>query len=347
MNLENLVRKNIAALQPYSSARDEFKGAAEIYLDANENSLGSPVNIDLSRYPDPLQWNLKIQIGKVVGIEPEKIFLGNGSDEAIDLLYRIFCEPGGKDRAIILPPTYGMYKVSAAINDVAIEEIPLTSEFQLPPDLNEKIGSHSAKLLFICSPNNPTGNAFPLWQIEELLQIFNGIVVVDEAYQDFSSEESAISLIDKYANLVVMRTFSKAWGLAAARLGLAFSNPEIISYFNKVKPPYNINQLSINIGTEALNNLERMKDKVAVLIQERAILAEKLSQIPFVEKIYPSDANFILIKVDQASLRYLQLLEKGIIVRNRSKEIHCENCLRITVGTPSENLKLIEVLENL
>jgi len=342
MNLDVLVRKNIRQLTPYSSARSEFKGAAEIFLDANEN----PFETGLNRYPDPLQWKLKERVSALKGVPVEQIFLGNGSDEAIDLVVRIFCEPR-VDHIITLPPTYGMYQVSADIADVAVVGIPLTADFQ--PDVEAILAAANpqSKILFICTPNNPTGNNVDLETIQTLAQRFPGIVVVDEAYTDFSDQPSCLTLLSDLPNLVVFQTFSKAWGLAGLRLGMAFASKEIIGLFNKVKPPYNLNQLTQQAALKILTEDVAKKDEmVQTLLQERAQLILALQNLPFVEKIYPSDANFILVKVDNAVAWYQFLVEKGIIVRSRANVRLIEGSLRITVGRPDENAALINALSN-
>lgn len=346
MNLKNLVRENIKRLTPYSSARKEFSGAAQIFLDANENSFGSPLETNYNRYPDPLQWKVKEKIATKNGVKPTEIFIGNGSDEAIDLLFRIFCEPQ-KDNILICPPTYGMYEVSADINDVGIKRANLTPDFRLD---TEKIGEtidESTKLLFICSPNNPTGNCFPREEILKLAKNFAGIVVVDEAYIHFSQEKSLLTEINNFPNLVVLQTFSKAWGLAGLRVGLAFASEEIIKLFNKVKPPYNISEIAQNAILEAFKNSEKVEKTIAEIISEREKLIEKLEKISLVQKIYPTDANFVLVKMTDANAIYRYLLDEKIVVRNRNNVELCEGCLRITVGTAEENESLLEALGKL
>ncbi len=340
--MQHLVRKNILQLAPYSSARHEFEGEADVFLDANEN----PYNTGFNRYPDPLQHEVKEALGQIKGVAAENIFLGNGSDEAIDLLIRIFCEPR-EDHILILPPTYGMYKVSASISDVAIKTVALTPDFQ--PDVEAVLAASDAhsKLLFLCSPNNPTGNSFELVRIEQLLANFKGIVVVDEAYIDFSAQASCTALLDKYPNLVVMQTFSKAWGLAGIRLGIAYASKEIIALFNKVKPPYNVNVLSQQAALKALKNHKAQQTQVQNILSERAKLVEALANFPFVQKIYPTDANFILVKMDDPNMLYHYLVSQKIIVRNRSTVLLCEGCLRITVGTTEENTRLLDALHRL
>lgn len=338
--IENLVRSNIKSLKPYSSARSEYKGQASVFLDANEN----PFETGLNRYPDPLQWKLKEKISELKGVPKEHIFLGNGSDEVIDLLIRIFCEPRA-DHIIALPPTYGMYQVSADIADVKVLKIPLLQGFQ--PDVTtilEAAGAHS-KLLFLCSPNNPTGNSFDKEAISTLLKNFPGIVVIDEAYIDFSAQASCTDLLKQHPNLVVMQTFSKAWGLAGIRLGMGFASEEIVAYFNKVKPPYNINQLSQQAALDALERVQQKEEWVKKLLEERAKLTKEIASLSFVQLIYPSDANFILVKMDDPIVIYNYLVQQKIIVRNRSTVLLCVGCLRITIGTANENQQLLEILK--
>jgi len=343
-NLDNLVRDNIKNLQPYSSARTEYSGEASIFLDANENSYGSPLDENYNRYPDPLQWKLKQDLSKIKGIPAQNIFIGNGSDEVIDLAFRIFCEPG-KSNIITCPPTYGMYKVCANINDVRVKEINLTEDFQLDVErILESIDSNT-RLLFTCSPNNPTGNNMNRMDIELLINNFPGIVIIDEAYINYSKQKTFLQELTEYENLIVMQTLSKAWGLAALRLGLAFASGKIIELFNKVKPPYNINLSSQQLGIKALSGIEKVNANIKNTVEQRTFLQKELSQFNFIQKIYPSDANFLLIKTDDADKIYKYLSGKEIIVRNRSKEPLCENCIRITVGTPEENESLIEALK--
>ncbi len=339
MNIETLVRPNIKALSPYSSARSEFKGKAEIFIDANEN----PFETGLNRYPDPLQWKLKEQISKIKKIPVENIFLGNGSDEVIDLLIRIFCEPR-VDHILSLPPTYGMYRVSAGIADVAIKGVLLTENYQ--PRVAETIEAVNeyTKILFLCSPNNPTANDMDPNLVEALLEQFPGIVVIDEAYIDFSQQKSFIHHIERYPKLIVMQTFSKAWGLAGIRLGMAFASTEIIHYFNKVKPPYNINQLTQSTALEALQDTAKQSEWVDTLLRERDHVSKALTAYTFVRKVYPSNANFIMAKVDEPKDLYQFLVKRGIIVRDRSNVPLCEGCLRFTVGRPEENQQLLAAL---
>jgi len=342
MELQQLVRRNIWDLKAYSSARNEFKGEASVFLDANENPLSSNYN----RYPDPLQWNLKDKISKIKGINPDKIFLGNGSDEPIDLVIRIFCEPR-VDNIVAIDPTYGMYVVCADINDVEYRKVLLNHDFTLDADkLLSKVDERT-KMIFLCSPNNPTGNLLNRTEIEKILNVFQGIVILDEAYIDFAPGQSWLPLLDKYPNLIILQTFSKAWGLAAVRLGMAFASKEIISLFNKVKYPYNINKLTQEFVENALGNEGEKEEWVKTLLQGRQFLEKELSQFSFVEKVYPTDANFILIKVPDANMLYNQLAANGVIVRNRNSISLCAGCLRITVGTDKENKILMEELRAL
>jgi histidinol-phosphate aminotransferase len=343
-DLDNLVRENIKNLRPYSSARTEYSGEASVFLDANENSYGSPLEKNYNRYPDPLQWELKDALSKIKGIPSHNIFIGNGSDEVIDLAYRIFCEPG-KDNVIICPPTYGMYKVCGSINNVEIKEVNLTKEFQLDIEAILDTANSNTRLLFICSPNNPTGNNMNRIDIEMLLNNFSGIVIIDEAYINYSKQKTFLQELTEYENLIVMQTLSKAWGLAALRLGLAFASEKIIDLFNKVKPPYNINRASQELGLAALANVEEVNINIKKTVEERNKLQQQLSQFDFIKIIYSSDANFILVKTIDADNLYKYLSQQKIIVRNRSKEPLCDNCIRITVGTPQENEILIEALK--
>lgn len=341
MNLEKLVRKNIWSLKPYSSARDEFKGEADVYLDANE----SPFNNGLNRYPDPYQWKVKEQLSKIKNVSVKNILLGNGSDEVIDLLYRTFCNPA-LDNVIICPPTYGMYEVSANINDVLVKKVNLTSDFQLNISAILNAIDDKTKLIFICSPNNPTANSINKNDVLTLIEKFQGIVVVDEAYIDFSTEKSFIEYLNSYSNIVVLQTLSKAWGLAAIRLGILIAHQEIIQIMNKVKPPYNVNLLTQKVALEALSKVQHKEQWVKEILQERKKLEHQLSEINCVKHIYSSDANFILVKVSDAKAIYNYLVEHKIIVRDRSSVALCENCLRITVGTKIENEKLINSLKS-
>ncbi|TAE41858.1 MAG: histidinol-phosphate transaminase [Sphingobacteriales bacterium] len=342
-NINTIIRPNIKNLKPYSSARDEFKGEASVYLDANENAFGSPLATNYNRYPDPLQFALKTKLSHIKGVPPRNIFLGNGSDEAIDILFRSFCNPG-IDNVIIVPPTYGMYEVSANINDVQLKKVNLTTDYQLNLDgIAEAIDAHT-KLIFICSPNNPTGNSINREDIETLLANFNGLVVVDEAYINYSRQKSFIQELTEYANLVVLQTLSKAWGLAGLRIGMAFASEEIIEVFNRVKPPYNINQASQQLALDALQNVSQINNWIKEILSERDKLVLALKSMAFVLDIYPSDANFILVKTTDANAIYNFLVAKGIIVRNRNKIELCEGCIRITVGTPQENESLLNTL---
>lgn len=346
MEVENLVRKNILGLKPYSSARDEFKGEAKVFLDANENPFGSPLDKNYNRYPDPLQLKLKQKISSIKGIPTQHIFLGNGSDEPIDLLFRVFCEPG-VDNVIVCPPTYGMYSVAADINNVELVKVNLTSDFQLDvPAIMDKINEHT-KMLFICSPNNPSGNSMHYDDIEFLLNNFLGIVVVDEAYINYSKQRSLIRELTEYENLVILQTFSKAWGLAGLRLGMAFSTSVIIDLMNKVKPPYNINDATAGLALEALDKIDQINLQIKETVEERQRLSKALEQIEQVEKVYPSDANFILVKFKNADDLYAKLLQNGIVVRSRTKVEQCEGCLRITVGTKEENTLLIDAIRQI
>lgn len=343
-DLNNLLRENIKKLVPYSSARDEFKGEASIYLDANENSLGSPLRKWYNRYPDPLQIKVKEKLGEIKGVPVENIFLGNGSDECIDVLIRAFCDPG-KDNIIICPPTYGMYEVSANINDVAIKKVPLTPAFQLDlPAIEEAVDDYT-KMIFICSPNNPTGNSLDRGDIEVLLNNYFGLVVIDEAYINFSRFRSFTQELNDYPNLVIMQTLSKAWGLAALRVGIGFASTEIIKVMNKVKPPYNINQASQDLVLQALEEVGQVNDMIREIVAQRGELEKTLPALPVVQQVYPSDANFLLVRVTDAKAIYQYLLQEGIVVRDRSNVTLCEGCLRITVGTAGENEALIKSLK--
>ncbi|SUJ07996.1 Histidinol-phosphate aminotransferase [Sphingobacterium spiritivorum] len=340
-NLTDLLRDNIKNLVPYSSARDEFKGEASILIDANENAFGSPLEHNYNRYPDPLQHQVKDKLSHIKGVPAANMFLGNGSDEAIDILFRAFCRPG-VDNVILVPPTYGMYEVSANINDVAFQKVNLTKEYQLDLDGIQEAVNAQTKLIFICSPNNPTGNAINRKDIELILNNFHGIVVVDEAYINFSQTRSFTQELAEYPNLVVLQTLSKAWGLAALRLGMAFASKEIIEVFNKIKPPYNINQATQDIVMEALDQVDQVNAWIKETVAERELLVKELVKIRYVQYITPSDANFILVRMDDPRGLYTYLVQHGIIVRDRSKVELCEGCLRITVGTPEENKILLE-----
>lgn len=343
-DLEKLVRPNIWTLKPYSSARDEYAGhEATVMLDANESPYNPSLN--LNRYPDPLQRNLKEQVAALKGVKAEQTFLGNGSDEAIDLIYRVFCEPR-KDNVVAISPSYGMYEVCAHINDVEYRPVLLDEQFALHADALMKHCDVHTKVIFLCSPNNPTGNVLEREQIEKLLNAFTGIVVVDEAYSDFSSYRPFRLDLDLYPNLVVLNTFSKAFARAALRLGMAFAQPSIIQLFNKVKYPYNVNLLTQIYGAEALKQLSKIQREITEIKENRELLRDALSLLPYCQKVYPSDANFLLVKVTDANRLYQYLVNQGIIVRNRSTQPLCSNCLRITVGTRDENTKLLAALRN-
>ena len=344
-DLNSLIRPNIKSLKPYSSARSEFSGKASIFLDANENSFGSPLTKWYNRYPDPLQWDVKKGLSAIKNIEPEKMLLGNGSDECIDLLIRAFYEPR-QDNIIICPPTYGMYEVYAHINDVPVKEVPLTPVYQLDLETLEAAIDANTKLIFFCSPNNPTGNSLDREAIEMVLNNFDGLVVVDEAYINYSRQRSFVADLKDYPNLVVMQTFSKAWGLAALRLGMIFASTEIVNVLNNIKPPYNINQATQELALKALDNLEDVNTMIKETVQERSRLTEALSDLPLVEKVFPTDANFVLVKMTNATAIYHYLKGQGIIVRNRSNVLLCNDSLRITVGTPEQNKQLISAFKN-
>jgi len=345
-DLDRLIRDNIKKLKPYSSARSEFTGEAKIFLDANENSFGSPLTKWYNRYPDPLQWEVKKKISAIKNFPAENIVLGNGSDECIDLVVRAFCNPG-KDNIIICPPTYGMYEVYAHINDVELKEVPLQSNYQLDLEKIEAAIDENTKLIFFCSPNNPTGNSLIREDIEMVLNNFDGLIVVDEAYINFSRQRSLIPDLHDYPNLVIMQTLSKAWGLAALRLGMTFASKEITDVLNKIKPPYNINQATQELALKALDNLEDVNAMIVEIVKERENLAKRLLELPVVEKVFPSDANFLLVKTRDATGIYNDLKKKGIIVRNRTNVLLCEGALRITVGTANENNELIKALNDL
>ncbi len=338
--LSKLVRPNIWALEPYSCARDEFKGMdAHVFLDANENPYNDPIN----RYPDPLQEKLKERLAPLKGVRPSQIFLGNGSDEAIDLVYRIFCNPG-KDNVVAIAPTYGMYRVCADINDVEYRGVPLTEDWQLDTKAFLNACDARTKVIWLCSPNNPTGNDFPREAIHEVLTGFSGIVVVDEAYCDFSSQVPFRSLLDNYPNLIVLNTFSKAWASAAIRLGMAFASEEIIGLFNKVKYPYNVNLLTQEKALALLSDLGTIDAWLAQIRREREHVLPALAELPIVLKVFPTDANFVLVRVTDANRIYRYLIEKGIVVRNRTRVQLCRDCLRITIGTRQENNELLGAL---
>lgn len=339
MNIQQLLRDNIKSLKPYSTARDEFKGTADVYLDANENPYPSAYN----RYPDPLQKKLKERIGEIKNINASQIFLGNGSDEAIDLIIRALCEPG-KDSILITEPTYGMYSVCAGVNNISVKKVNLTVDFDLEIEAIHSNLDSTIKVIFLCSPNNPSGNLLSKDAIISLIDRFQGIVVVDEAYIDFASDPGFLPVLSQYPNLIVMQTLSKAWGLAGLRLGMAFASNEIIDVLNKIKYPYNINSITQQIVLEKLASVETKNDQVKEILKQRNKLIDELNGISVVLKIYPSDANFILVKMTQAKNIYEYLTSQSIIVRDRSSVTLCDNCLRITVGTEQENKKLIESL---
>ena len=339
--LEKLIRQNIKNLTPYSSARDEFKGEASVFLDANENSLGSPTLKWYNRYPDPMQWKVKEKLSAIKALSATKMLLGNGSDECIDLLYRAFCEPG-QDNVVIVPPTYGMYEVSANINNVEIRKAPLLDDYQLNLVHIEQLIDANTKIIWLCSPNNPTGNSLRREDVEMVLNNFEGLVVVDEAYINFSKQKSFCRSLDEYPNLVVMQTLSKAWGLAGLRLGMLFASDAIINVLNKIKPPYNIGQHTQDIVLQALDNHAQVNNMIHLIVDMRDALAAVFSDMPLVQNVYESDSNFLLVKILEAKKVYDFLLTKGIVTRDRSKVILCEDCLRITVGTEEENTKLVD-----
>lgn len=344
-DINNLVRENVKQLKPYSSARDEFEDfdtADMIFLDANENPFENGVN----RYPDPQQMSVKAILAKQKNIKTNQILLGNGSDEVLDLLFRAFCEPK-KDNVITLPPTYGMYSVLANINAIENKEILLSEDFQPQIEKIMEAVDSTTKIIFLCSPNNPTGNSFSDESVAYLLQNFKGLVVIDEAYIDFSKKESWINELDEYPNLVITQTLSKAYGLAGIRLGICYASAEVISVLNKIKPPYNVNELTQKRALERLGDTDKIKSEIESIITQREELLKVLLDIKFVDKIYSTEANFILVKVDDANKRYAELIGKGIVIRNRTTQPLCDNCLRLTVGTEQENMKLIEVLKQL
>ena len=345
MNIDTLVRNNVKKMSSYSSARDDFKKENEIkliYLDANE----SPFDNGINRYPDNKHDELKKVVSGIKNVNVNQVVFGNGTDEILDLIVRVFCNPS-EDKIITLPPTYGMYDVIAKTNGVENIEIPLKSDFSIDKNEILKLSSKKTKILFLCSPNNPTGNSFDTNDLTDLIKGFNGVVVVDEAYIDFSSKQSLISLIEDNNNLIITQTMSKAYGMAGIRLGMGFSNEKIINYLNKIKPPYNINILTERKALEELNKIDEIEKNISIVLDQRNLLVSCLEKLDFVEKIYKSDANFLLVKVDNADLRYNQLLENGIVVRNRSNQTLCQNCLRITIGTKNENTSLIKTLNEL
>lgn len=340
VDIDKIVRKNVRTLTSYSCARDEFPGSDGIFLDANENPFGS-----LNRYPDPYQKELKAAACRLKGVSEDTLFMGNGSDEIIDLTYRIFCNPGN-DKVLTFPPTYGMYEVSASVNDVEVVKIPLKDNFQINlKDTMPLLKNKNLKLIFICSPNNPTANCIDGTDIEYIISNFSGIVIIDEAYIDFCNKPSFIKMINRYSNLIVMQTLSKAWGLAAVRIGMAFSNPDIISYYNKIKPPYNISTVNQKAALEKLSKVEEYSYQVAEIVRERKRLSDFLEQLDTSVQVYPSEANFLLVKVKDANLIYKTLIDQGIIIRNRTKLV--QNCIRITVGTKKENDELINALKRI
>lgn len=340
MNIEKFVRPNIQRLKPYSSARDEFEGSGEIFLDANEN----PYNTGANRYPDPYQRKLKRSISGIKGVGTENIFLGNGSDEAIDLIFRVFCEPN-QDNIIISDPTYGMYQVSADIHNVEVIKVPLSVSFELSSEDTLNAVTPSSKVIFLCSPGNPTATDLSIVEVEKIIKGFNGIVVIDEAYIDFSDQSSFITRLSEFPNLIVLQTFSKAWGLAGLRLGLAYASEAIINYFNKVKAPYNINQLTQELALEAVNNKNQITNYVKTILSEREWLKQHLEELDNVIEILPSSTNFLMVRFKNSSEVFQYLLSKQVIIRDRSKALNCEHCLRVTVGKPEENKKLIEDLK--
>lgn len=343
-DIQKLTRKNVVEMKPYSSARDEFKDFDQemIFLDANENPFENGVN----RYPDPKQKKVKKALSELRNISENKIILGNGSDELLDLLFRAFCEPN-KDNIVTLPPTYGMYDVLANLNAVENRKIPLQDDFQPNVDAILKAIDSSTKIIFLCSPNNPTGNSFSEEKILNLVAQFKGLVLIDEAYIDFSDKESWLKKTDAFPNLLILQTLSKAYGLAGIRLGILYANPETIAVLDKIKPPYNINELTQQKALEKIQKYDEVKSEINSILKERSKVLKSLEQLYFVEKVFPSDANFLLLKVDDAEKRYQQLIQKGIVIRNRSNQKNCENCLRITIGTEKENQKLIKILQSL
>ena len=344
MKITDLARKNVLQMKAYSSARDEFTDTDQdfIFQDANENPFHSGYN----RYPDPYASKVKQKLSDLKGVPSANMILGNGSDEVLDLLFRAFCEPK-IDEIITTSPTYGMYKVLAEVNEIQLNEVPLTPDFQLKPEAVLKAVSDKTKLIFLCSPNNPSGNLMNTQAVKQILKNFSGLVILDEAYIDFAAQNSFVSELNHFPNLVVLQTFSKAYAHAGIRLGMGFAQTEIIQLLNKIKPPYNVNQLTQEKALEVIASAETYKNQVEMLISERDLLRKELEKISFVEKIFPSEANFLLVKVDNAILRYHQLIEKGLVVRNRTNEMHCEDCLRISIGTPKENQKLIKALQEL
>ena len=344
IDITSLLRPHLRQLQPYTSARDEYSGSEGVFLDANENPFGSSTSQDFNRYPDPYQTALKEEIAKIKGASPAQLFLGNGSDEAIDLLFRAFCIPG-QDNVILLPPTYGMYGVSAAINGVEVRNVSLTPEFQLQPEKILAAKDAHSKILFICSPNNPSGNAVKREDIIFLLENFSGIVVVDEAYIDFYEGASLLTVLDQHPNLLVMQTLSKAWGLASLRLGMAFASPELIRVLNQIKPPYNISGLTQDTVLSALQNKDKVDEFIQLILEEREFLRKELERLPYILRVHNSDANFLLVQFEHPNQVYEDLVKEKIIVRNRSSVLHCAGCLRITVGTRAESIALLQALD--
>ncbi|MCB0462152.1 MAG: histidinol-phosphate transaminase [Flavobacteriaceae bacterium] len=344
MNIQDLMRDNIKALKPYSSARNEYKDASTnmVFLDANEN----PYNNGVNRYPDPQQSSVKDLLAKQKKISKEQILLGNGSDEVLDLIFRVFCEPN-QDNIITLPPTYGMYEVLANINAIENRKVILTEDFQ--PKINQILNTvdKQSKILFLCSPNNPTGNSFEESYVEKLISEFQGVVVIDEAYIDFSKQKSWLNRLNEFPNLIVTQTLSKAYGMAGIRLGICYASKEIISVLNKIKPPYNVNELTQQKALERLSKPEEVAAEIEDILEQRDWISAQLKEIPFIKTVYPSDANFVLAKMDNATKRYNQLIEKGIVVRNRTNQPGCEDCLRFTVGTKKEGERLIETLNEI
>ncbi len=343
-DLENIVRENIAKMKPYSSARDEFVQLTSemLFLDANENPFQNGVN----RYPDPKQQNVKELLSELKGIPTNQILLGNGSDEVLDLIFRAFCEPK-EDNVILLPPTYGMYSVLSELNNIETKEVLLSDKFELRVEEILEVVNENSKIIFLCSPNNPSGNSFSVDKIQKIVENFDGLVVIDEAYIDFSSQESWLKKLKKYPNLIITQTLSKAFGMAGIRLGICYASEEIIEVLNRIKPPYNVNELTQQRAKERLLKIEDVQSEITTILKERTKLEKALERVIFISKIYPSDANFVLVKVDDATKRYNQLISKGIVVRNRSTQRLCENTLRFTVGTEMENMKLINALKQI
>lgn len=344
MNIQDLIRDNVKALRPYSSARDEYKNASDdlVFLDANEN----PFNNGVNRYPDPQQNDVKDILAQQKGIAKENILLGNGSDEVLDLIFRAFCNPK-KDNIITLPPTYGMYEVLANINAIEVIKVDLSESFQPQVDAILDKANAFSKILFLCSPNNPTGNTFRTKDVEKLLTTFKGIVVIDEAYIDFSNQKSWLHRLEEFPNLIITQTLSKAYGMAGIRLGICYASKVIISVLNKIKPPYNVNELTQQKALERLSNREEVVQEIQKILKQRDLLIKELKENSIIKTIYASDANFLLVKVDDAMKRYSQLIKKGIVIRNRTNEVGCKNCLRFTIGTLQENEKLINALKTL